>query len=86
MYCTSSGLNIVPVLVSNSVASSFMKENGRPKRRKGEYFPFSLSGTNGEMDLSSSFLEMIVVAGCSQNFIIRNVDYLPSYRGKILRC
>ena len=65
MHCTLSGLNIVPVLVSNTVASSFLNENGRPKRRKGKYFPFSMRGTNGEMDLSSSLLENIIVARCS---------------------
>ena len=74
MHRTSSGLNTVPVLVSNSVASSFLNENGRPQRRKGKYLHFFLRGINGEIDLKKD--EKLVVAGYSQNIIVRDIGYL----------
>ena len=74
MHRTSSGLNTVPVLVSNSVASSFLNENGRPQRRKGKYLHFFLRGINGEIDLKKD--EKLVVGGYSQNIIARDIDNL----------
>ena len=74
MHRTSSGLNTVPVLVSNSVASSFLNENVRPKWRKGKYIHFFLRGINGEIDLKKD--EKLVVAGYSQNIIVRDIGYL----------
>ena len=83
MHCTSSGLNTVPVLVSNSLASSFLNEKGRPKRRKGKYLHFFLRGINGEIDLKKD--EKLVVAGYSQNIIVRDIGYLLNST-TFLRC
>ena len=47
-------MNKAPVLVSNSVAISFLKENGRPKNLKGKYFLFFFRGISGEIDIASS--------------------------------
>ena len=67
------GLNIIPVLILNSVASSFLNSNGRPKRRKRKYILFTLRGTSGEMDLSSLFLKEVEATSYSQSFTLRYI-------------